>query len=90
MTQIDKFRKFIYNEHDVVCNQKYADKYPYSMHLSFVEAQGEKFIHLLDNTSCVNKEMAAMFSINGILIPENIYFEENFAKLIDEVEWKLG
>lgn len=44
---MEKFRKLIYNEHDVVCNQKYADKYPYSMHLSFVEAQGKKFRRLL-------------------------------------------
>ena len=45
---MENFRNFIYNQHDVVCNQKYADKYPYSMHLSFVEAQGNKFIHLVD------------------------------------------
>lgn len=43
-----KFRDFIYNQHDVVCNQKYADIYPYSMHLSFVEAQGEKFMYLIE------------------------------------------
>lgn len=36
-----------------------------------------------------NKEMAEMFSINGLLIPDNIYFEENFAKLIEKTPWKL-
>lgn len=51
-----EFRKFIYNQHDVVCNQKYADNLPYSIHLGFAESQGKKFIHLLDNESCVNKE----------------------------------
>jgi len=44
---MDKFRDFIYHQHDIVCNQKYADKYPYSLHLSFVEAQGDKFMHLI-------------------------------------------
>lgn len=29
-----------------------------------------------------NEQMAKMFSIRGILIPDNIYFEWNFAKLI--------
>jgi hypothetical protein len=33
----------------VVCNQKYADTLPYSTHLGFVEAQGEKFIYLFKN-----------------------------------------
>lgn len=46
---IDEFRKFIYNQHDNICNQKYADIYPYSMHLSFVEAQGRKFKYLIED-----------------------------------------
>lgn len=53
--RLDKFRKFIYNEHDIVCNQKYADTLPYSTHLGFVEAQGEKFIHLIKNTHVINE-----------------------------------
>ena len=44
-----EFRDFIYNEHDVVCNQKYADTLPYSTHLGFVEAQGKKFRHLIED-----------------------------------------
>lgn len=44
---LDKFRQFIYNEHDFICNQKYANNLPYSIHLGFVEAQGNKFMHLL-------------------------------------------
>lgn len=36
-----------------------------------------------------NEEMAAMFSIDGILIPDNIYFEEKFAELIDKKSWVL-
>lgn len=38
----------IYNQHDIVCNQKYGDNLPYSFHLKAVEAQGEKFIHLIE------------------------------------------
>lgn len=47
--QIKEFRKRIHNEHDVVCNQKYADTLPYSTHLKFAEAQGIKFRHLIDD-----------------------------------------
>lgn len=50
------FREFIYNQHNIVCNQKYAGTLPYSTHLGFVEAQGEKFIHLVDSGRLVNKQ----------------------------------
>lgn len=46
--------QFIYNQHNVVCNQKYGDNLPYSFHLKAVEAQGMKFISLLDNNESVN------------------------------------
>lgn len=46
---ITKFRGTIYWEHDVNCNQKYADNLPYSVHLGFVEAQGKKFKHLIED-----------------------------------------
>jgi hypothetical protein len=49
-----EFREFIYNQHDVVCNQKYAGTLPYSCHLAFVEAQGRKFLHLLDSKEYAN------------------------------------
>lgn len=49
-----ELREFIYNQHDVVCNQKYGDNLPYSFHLKAVEAQGLKFIHLIDNDSVNN------------------------------------
>lgn len=53
---MEEFRNFIYNQHDVVCNQKYASKYPYSMHLGFVEAQGNKFIHLIEDDYVRNEQ----------------------------------
>lgn len=49
-----KFREFIYNQHDVVCNQKYGDGLPYSTHLKFVEAQFEKFEYLLPSDFAIN------------------------------------
>lgn len=55
-TPLSKFRKYIYNQHDVECNQKYAKILPYSTHLTFVEMQGEKFIHLVKKGSIINKE----------------------------------
>lgn len=41
------FKELIYNQHDVVCNQKYGDDLPYSFHLKAVETQGKKFLHLI-------------------------------------------
>lgn len=52
---MEKFRQFIYDQHDIVCNQKYADNLPYSTHLSFVEAQGMKFIHLVKEGHVFNE-----------------------------------
>jgi hypothetical protein len=51
---MEKFRELIYNQHDVVCNQKYGDNLPYSFHLSCVEAQGEKFLHLVEDVYIEN------------------------------------
>lgn len=53
---MEKFRQHIYNEHDVVCNQKYADIFPYSAHLGFVEAQGEKFMYLIEDDYVINEQ----------------------------------
>lgn len=44
---MEKFKQLIYDQHDIVCNQKYADILPYSFHLKCVEAQGEEFLHLI-------------------------------------------
>ena len=44
---VKPFRDFTYNQHDVVCNQKYNGNLPYSFHLMCVEAQVDKFKHLL-------------------------------------------
>ena len=49
-----KFRDFIYNQHDVVCNQKYANVLPYSFHLGSVEAQFNKFERLLPCDLAIN------------------------------------
>lgn len=42
-----KFAEACYRQHDVECNQKYNDYLPYSFHVKMVEAQGDKFAHLL-------------------------------------------
>lgn len=39
--------EYAYNQHDVVCNQKYDRVLPYSMHLRYVAAQAKKFRYLL-------------------------------------------
>jgi hypothetical protein len=48
-----RVKDFIYNQHDVVCNQKYGDNLPYSFHLKCVQQQGEKFLHLVEGV-CTN------------------------------------
>lgn len=40
------FTDFSYHQHDVICNQKYADTLPYSFHLKMVKAQASKFMYL--------------------------------------------
>ena len=44
---MNDFREWAINQHDVVCNQKYDGNQPYSNHLKYVEAQVDKFSHLL-------------------------------------------
>lgn len=44
---LQKLKQQIYDRHDIYCNQKYANMLPYSFHLKCVEAQGEKFLHLI-------------------------------------------
>jgi hypothetical protein len=51
-----QIREKIYHQHDVVCNQKYADYLPYSFHIKTVEAQGEKFMHLIEGKHIKNTE----------------------------------
>jgi len=49
-------KEYIYNRHDIDCNQKYGGNLPYSFHLKAVEAQGEKFIHLVRAGHVFNTE----------------------------------
>jgi len=58
----------IYHQHDVVCNQKYGDNLPYSFHLKAVEAQGEKFIHLIENTQIENPDNYRSYSVSLLYI----------------------
>lgn len=37
----------IYDQHDIVCNQKYGKYLPYSFHLKAVESQADKYIVIL-------------------------------------------
>lgn len=66
---LNKFRELIYTIHDNKCNQKYADIFPYSTHLGFVEAQGEKFIHLVreGNVSSDSNSYNKMVSYKNIV-----------------------
>lgn len=44
------FKKYVYNRHDTYCNQKYAGKHYYSVHIDSVFEQGRKFFHLLEDS----------------------------------------
>lgn len=55
--QARQFIEYCYERHDVVCNQKYDNDLPYSFHLKMVQAQADKFVHLLkyeDEVACVD------------------------------------
>lgn len=41
------FMEWCYNRHDLQCNQKYDTRLPYSQHLRYVDAQYQKYEHLL-------------------------------------------
>lgn len=45
---LQETRDYFFNLHDVECNQKYNKILPYSFHLSLVEKQAYKFIHLIE------------------------------------------
>ncbi len=46
MTESD-FITYCYNQHDVICNQKYDNQHPYSFHLKMVRKVAQQFQHLL-------------------------------------------
>jgi (p)ppGpp synthase/HD superfamily hydrolase len=50
MMTLSEWRQYCYNRHDVEVNQKYGNdviKLPYSFHLYAVEAQAQKFKHII-------------------------------------------
>lgn len=55
---IQELRQYVYDRHDLHCNQKYGDGLPYSFHIKCVEAQGYKFLHLIDNKNHFTVETA--------------------------------
>lgn len=61
---LEELKEFIYNRHDTYCNQKYGDNLPYSFHLKTVEAQGNKFLHLIGNSVIINKENIHSHHVN--------------------------
>jgi hypothetical protein len=61
---MEKFKELIYNQHDVVCNQKYANILPYSFHLKCVEAQGDRFLHLIEDKLITNEKNASAWSFS--------------------------
>jgi (p)ppGpp synthase/HD superfamily hydrolase len=48
MTDLEKKLEEIYNHHDVVCNQKYDNIYPYSLHLKSVLSTAKRFLNNID------------------------------------------
>lgn len=50
---MEKLRQEIFTIHDIEVNQKYNDTLPYSFHLKLVEAQFNRFKHLLETPTQV-------------------------------------
>lgn len=44
---VDKFRDFCTQQHDIVCNQKYDETLPYSFHLNAVASQVTIFFNII-------------------------------------------
>lgn len=44
---VQEFKLWSYNQHDIVCNQKYDKILPYSQHLKYVDDQFNKFKYIL-------------------------------------------
>jgi len=63
---LQELRQKIYDRHYIYCNQKYADSLPYSFHIQCVEAQGEKFLHLVKQHIVRAKYQGCEF--NGVTI----------------------
>lgn len=56
------FKEYIFNRHDVYCNQKYGEDLPYSFHLQCVVEQGKKFKHLLNKFEWEDSVYPALLS----------------------------
>lgn len=52
-TYMEDILKKIYDQHDVVCNQKYNGNLPYSFHLKAVVAQVDKYFNLCFNIKSI-------------------------------------
>lgn len=79
MMRANEFIRFCVEQHDTVCNQKYAKEFPYSMHLELVEAQVDKFIHLLDDGE---KPIARMGAWGHDLIEDARVSYNDISKLV--------
>lgn len=55
---VQQFIEFCKHQHDVVCNQKYAEIFPYSFHLEIVRDQARKFMHLIAEENYRTIDMA--------------------------------
>lgn len=62
---LQELRQQIYDRYDIYCNQKYADNLPYSFHIKCVEAQGEKFLHLIQEDRHEDFEERHVFNLKN-------------------------
>lgn len=78
---LKQWREFCNNEHDVVCNQKYANKLPYSFHLGCVFTQARTWLHLLPSDS---DRLVALFGACGHDLIEDARMTHN--DILEKVE----
>ena len=74
-----KFKEWVYNQHDVVCNQKYNKTLPYSFHLDLVATNTMRFKHLLG----VNNLNVALMGALGHDLIEDARVTYNDIKQLD-------
>lgn len=83
---VNEFIQFCINQHDVVCNQKYAKTLPYSFHLNAVAKQAKKYAYLIKNIESTSpyttEEMVIMGAWAHDLVEDARITYNDVAKLV--------
>lgn len=82
-------KDFAFHRHDVVCNQKYDNIYPYSIHLNSVANFAKRFSYLLKNEEEIYDALAGAYLHDTIEDARLTYndIKQKFGEEIAEIVW---